>query len=262
MHYNKVHLIYFSPTHTSAKTVFAIADGLAPMALMETDITYDVPQSMLELQEDELAVVAVPVYGGRVAETAVERLKAVKAFGTPVVPVVVYGNRDYEDALLELSDLLTEQGFIPVASGAFIGEHSYSRKGMPIAEGRPDKDDLANATRFGSAVQQKLEAVESLSQLPELKMKGNRPYRVKGPSTPMAPVVNEELCSVCGYCIDICPVDAISMADGKIVSDPELCIKCCACVKDCPEGARIFDTPYTPYLHQNFSARRDPEWFL
>lgn len=262
MQYENVHLIYFSPTHTSAKTVFAIADGMSPATLLETNITYNVPENVQILQDDELVVVAVPVYGGRVAETAVERLKAFKANGTPVVPVVVYGNRDYEDALVELSDQLTAQGFVPVAAAAFIGEHSFSREGMPIAEGRPDDGDLKKAASFGKAVAEKLAAVNSLKDLPELKMKGNRPYRVKGPSKPQAPVVDEELCTKCGYCIDICPVHAISMVDDKIVSDPALCTFCCACVKDCPQGARTFDTPYTAYLHQNFSARREPEWFL
>ena len=36
-----------------------------------------------------------------------------------------------------------------MAAGAFIGEHSFSRKGMPIAEGRPDESDLKQATEFG-----------------------------------------------------------------------------------------------------------------
>ncbi len=88
---------------------------------------------------------------------------------------------------------------------------------------------------------------------------GNFPYRVKGPSTPQAPVTDNDLCTQCEYCVDVCPTHAISLADEGMYSDPNLCIKCCACVKECPEGARTFDTPYTAMLHKNFSARREPE---
>ena len=99
MEYKNVHIIYFSPTHTSAKTAYAIAEGLGGSVLLESDITYDAPTEELEIHDDELTIVAAPVYGGRVAETAMERLRVFHAHQAPVVPVVVYGNRDYEDAL-------------------------------------------------------------------------------------------------------------------------------------------------------------------
>ena len=219
-------------------------------------------KELLSMGGNELVIVAVPVYGGRVAETAMDRIRMFKGNATPVIPVVVYGNRDYEDALKELSDALSAQGFVPVSAGAFIGEHSYSRKDMPIAAGRPDKDDLLKASEFGSEILKKLDNVSTLTDLQPLEVKGNFPYKVKGPSTPQAPVTDEDLCTQCEYCIDVCPVAAISIVDDRMFSDPSLCIKCCACVKECPEGARTFDTPYTAMLHKNFSARREPELFI
>ena len=75
MEYKNVHIIYFSPTHTSAKTAYAIAEGLSGDVLLESDITYDAPAEELEIHDDELTIVAAPVYGGRVAETAMERLR-------------------------------------------------------------------------------------------------------------------------------------------------------------------------------------------
>lgn len=262
MQYQNIHLIYFSPTHTSAKIAYAISEGLEAESLTESDITHEALKEPLLIGDDELVIVAAPVYGGRVAEMAMERIRMFQGHDTPVVPVVVYGNRDYEDALKELCDVLVGQGFVPVSAGAFIGEHSYSRKEMPIAAGRPDVDDLSKALQFGHDTLNKLDDVVALSNMPVLEVKGNVPYKVKGASTPQAPVTDEELCTQCEYCIDVCPVEAISIVDDRMFSDPVFCIKCCACVKECPEGARSFDTPYTAMLHKNFSARREPELFF
>ena len=103
--------------------------------------------------------------------------------------------------------------------------------------------------------------MNDLNTLGELKVKGGFPYKMKGPKTPQAPVTLVDLCTRCGFCIEICPVQAIRLEE-EIVSDPESCIKCCACVKQCPSQARIFDTPYTDMLFKNFSARREPELYF
>jgi len=133
MKYSNIHLIYFSPTHTSAKIVYAIAEGMGATSMSESDVTCE-SLDMEEYIDDELTIIAAPVYGGRVAETAMERFRMFRsAHHAPVVPVVLYGNRDYEDALKELCDLVSEQGFVPVAAGAFIGEHSF--RGCPLPRG-------------------------------------------------------------------------------------------------------------------------------
>lgn len=59
----------------------------------------------------------------------------------------------------------------------FIGEHSYSRPNMPIAEGRPDVTDLQIAEQFGKDCLTKLEKDETLS---DFYLKGNIPYRFVG----------------------------------------------------------------------------------
>ena len=255
-----VSVVYFSPTRTSAAIARAIAAGMGNVAVKEYDITCDAPES-IRLDSD-IAIMAVPVYGGRVAETAVERLKHVSTSVALAVPVVVYGNRDYEDALLELKDIIGEQGFVSLAAAAFIGEHSYSRPEMPIAEGRPDAEDLEKARNFGATIVAKFAGIKKGKELRPLQVKGYYPYRVKGTSAPIAPVVDAEKCLLCGVCVDLCPVDAITIAGDKISTDPVLCIKCCACVKYCPEDARSFDTPYTAMLHEKCKLRREPEYFV
>lgn len=262
MLYNTIHLIYFSPTHTSAKIVYAMAEQIGRGNIVETDLTYATPSDKVYV-EDSLTILAAPVYGGRIAEAAMERFQQIEANNSPVIPVVLYGNRDYEDALLELCDFSRMLGFTPVAGGAFVGEHSFSRKEMPIAAGRPDVSDLSAATGFMKNIVQKLENYSFLKEIPELKVKGHFPYKVKGPSTPAAPVTVEMLCTQCGHCVEICPTQAIRMnSSGGLDSDKTKCIKCCACVKECPQAARIFDTPYTAMLFNNFKVRREPELFL
>ena len=92
-------------------------------------------------------------------------MRRVKGDGTPAVLVVVYGNREFEDALIELRDLMVEQGFRPVAGAAFIGEHSFSNDATPIALGRPDAEDLVKARAFGEEVRTTLDRHEKYSEL-------------------------------------------------------------------------------------------------
>ena len=99
----------------------------------------------------------------------------------------VYGNREYEDALLELQNIAIEAGFTPIAGAVFIGEHSFSTEGTPIAQGRPDADDLDRARSFGTMVQKKISNLESLRNVPPLAVPGNFPYRERGPARNTSP---------------------------------------------------------------------------
>ena len=149
MQLDKLCVAYFSPTHTSIKIARAIADGTRIARREEIDLTTD-PDDTPVAVRNAICIVAAPVYGGLVAPLAVRRIARLRAENSIAIPVVVYGNRDYEDALVQLRDLLHAQGFTPLCGAAFVGEHSYSRPGMPIAEGRPDAADLQKAAAFGA----------------------------------------------------------------------------------------------------------------
>ena len=262
MKYATTHIICYSPTRTSARVAAHTARGAGSERIVETDLTCDRDTQPIPV-ENALAVIAAPVYGGRIAPVACERLARLQGNQTPAIVLAIYGNRDYEDALIELRDLALSRGFIPVAAGAFIGEHSYSRPAMPIAAGRPDQADCAAAESLGRQAAAKLTAIDAITDLKTLTVPGHTPYKEVKLSTPAAPITVKENCTACGLCIELCPTGAIRFDDeGEIATDPVLCTKCCACVKECPNQARIFDTPYTAMLHANFSARRDPEIFL
>lgn len=53
----------------------------------------------------------------------------------------------------------------------------------------------------------------------------------------MAAKVDGEKCVGCEACVGTCPVEAISMNDGKASVDDSKCIDCGACVAGCPAEA-------------------------
>lgn len=256
----KLAVIYFSPTHTSRTTALAVAEGMAELGAEALDIDLTKPEARadfsLELAEGDVAVIGYPVYAGRVPRVLAELLANVKGGGAAAVPVAVYGNRDFDDALVEMADLLDDAGFAVVAAGAFVGEHSFSRL---VGTDRPDAADVEAAVAFGAAVAAKLVAGERSA--PELR--GNRPYTEYRADLPFMPATTDA-CTDCGVCAHVCPMAAIDPADVRRVD--ERCISCCACVKACPEAAKTYaDTPIdgmARLLQENCAVRREPETFL
>lgn len=53
----------------------------------------------------------------------------------------------------------------------------------------------------------------------------------------MAAKIDIEKCTGCESCVGTCPVEAISMAEGKAKVDEDECIDCGACVDECPVEA-------------------------
>jgi ferredoxin len=236
-----VKFIYFSPTGTTKKVLEGISQGLQIDIMQSVDLTCPSAGSReMEKIEGQLAIIGVPVYAGRVPAVAAERLQKLKAQNAPAVVVVVYGNREFEDALLELRDLVQKVGFSPIAGGAFIGEHSFSTEAQPIAANRPDADDLAIAKSFGEKIHRKLAGINALVDLPPLHLPGKHPYRERANHPPMSPVTFHESCSLCGECAATCPMEAITVGE-MVETDQQRCIFCCACVKRCPSQARIME---------------------
>jgi ferredoxin len=177
----------------------------------------------------------------------------------------VYGNRAYEDALVELKDLAFQWGFVPVAAGAFIGEHSFATQDTPIASGRPDEADGTEARSFGAKIKDLLASITSVKELGVLQVPGNSVYKERPEMKKVAPVADPETCILCGTCADGCPSGAISI-DDAVHADPETCVLCHACVKNCPTSAIAFQAPplqeMANKLSRDCQARQEPEIFL
>ena len=274
MNIDEVQLITFSPTCTSKQVGEAIVHGTGISSVSKVDLTLEAAGKR-EVPSHALAVITVPVYGGHVAPLALERMKELHADGAPAVVVVVYGNRAYEKALVELDAFVTKLGFKVIAGATFVGEHSYSSEKYPVASGRPDADDLEYAKLFGEKIRAKIAAAEDMEKLYGVDVtriqRPRQPFfplfrflrkvialRKSGVPLPRTPWVEDEsLCTHCGACAKMCPVSAIIKGD-ELNTDAERCIKCCACVKGCPQKARVYDTPFAVLLSQCFVKQKDP----
>jgi len=173
---------------------------------------------------------------------------------------VLYGNRHYDDALLELKNTADEKGFAPIAAGAFVGEHSYTRN---VGANRPDVSDARAQAEFGRRFLEKASADSSIPA-PTLAVPGHFPYEKPVSNLQIAPVTNAA-CVDCQACVEGCPVGAISRNDPRLV-DSSTCISCCYCVKVCPNGARSMEDPRIlaaiNRLETQFMTRREAETFF
>lgn len=224
----KFYEMIFSPTGGTKRVADILAKGwqkeFVPVDLTDCGKDY----SGYTFAEDDVCLVAVPSYGGRVPEPAVLRLKELKGNGARAILVVVYGNRAYEDTMLELYDVVTEAGFVPAAGVAAIAEHSIMRQ---FASGRPDAGDEQVLTGYAGILREKVEEGKILQRAD---VPGKEPYREFGGV--MKPVGNKS-CTGCGICVKSCPVGAIPK-DMPRKTDAEKCISCMRCVAVCPGKAR------------------------
>lgn len=98
----KIYEITFSPTGGTKKVADMLtsewSSEIFPVDL--TDSKTDL--GSLAFTPEDVVVIAVPSYGGRVPGTVVKRLRMMKGNGAKAILVCVYGNRAYEDTLVEL----------------------------------------------------------------------------------------------------------------------------------------------------------------
>ena len=250
-----LYAMYFSATGTTKKVVELIASTIGGALNCTFDtIDFTLPQvreEKITFKKEDIVVFGTPVYAGRVPNVLLKFIKSIIGNEARAIPIVLFGNRNYDDALIELRNLLEEDGFHTIAAGAFVGEHSFS---YTLAAGRPDAEDLNIASTFGEKVGK---MIKDNSVSSPIAVKGMTPIRGyyqprdrKGTAIDIRKVrpKTKDNCISCNICAEVCPMGAISYEDIRVFQN--ICIKCGACIKKCPVEAKYYDDPGFLY-HKN-----------
>ncbi|MDO5041389.1 MAG: ferredoxin [Peptoniphilus sp.] len=264
---------YFTGTDTTKKVVDAFVDTAAKDLNVDEiyDFNYTLPEARKnapKFGEGDLVVSGVPTIAGRVPNLLLPYLNTLEGQGALGVAISMYGNRNFDDCLVEQRDLLQKGGVKVVGAGAFIGEHSFS---TILGATRPDDADLKVVEEFAHKTAEKI----AKGDYSEPEVKGEVPYRPyytprdrKGNLinfVKIKPETDVALCIDCKICAESCPLGSIDYDDTSKI--PGKCMKCCACIKKCPTGAKYFaDEGYNFHREeleiQYAENRCEPEYFL
>ncbi|MDE5966115.1 MAG: EFR1 family ferrodoxin [Lachnospiraceae bacterium] len=222
--------IIFSPTGGTKQVADTITKAWG-MSVNEIDLTNaQTDCATLNLKKDDIVIIAVPSYGGRVPSLAAQRISKIRGNQAQCVIVCVYGNRAYEDTLIELNDIAIKCGFKVIAAVAAIAEHSIMHQ---YAAGRPDTKDKQDLQNFAKKILEKINGSSIETSTPQIP--GKNPYKKAG-GAGLVPKADDK-CTNCGLCAENCPAQAISKENLK-VTDSKKCISCMRCVVKCPQSAR------------------------
>ena len=246
----RVYALYFSPSGSVGRTVRAMAMAAAKELSVPFEcIDLTLPkarQRTYAFGPGELVFLGTPTYAGRVPNKLAPWLAAsVLGAGALGVSAVCFGNRSFDDALIELWRMMQDQGFQMCGAAAVAARHAFTDA---LAPGRPDEQDMQAVRAF--ACQAARKAADG-GPFEPLAVPGQDPptayYTPLGADGQPArflkakPETDMARCTGCGLCAAICPMGSIpAERPGETEG---ICIKCHACVRMCPRGARRFTDP-------------------
>lgn len=224
--------VYFSPTGSTKQVVEQVSKAF-DQHIKDIDLSDpNFVQQVIEFSKDDLIILGVPSYSGRMVVLAHQLVeKYLKGNGAKAIIIATYGNRAYDDQLVEMDDLMKQTGFEVIGGISAVCEHSIIRD---VAKGRPNDKDLETLKMFG------LKIKENMNQTHDIAFPGNRQYKEAKEHFPFIPLTNDS-CNGCGTCIKSCITNAIALNDGIAVTKQQDCISCMRCIQVCPQHARMLE---------------------
>lgn len=276
MKIRRVVSVYFSPCgHTRQAVCLPAQETGILLGVPVEEAPLTLPQNRMEEKHfsgDDLVFVGTPTYAGRVPNKIAPELdRLLHGTATPVVPVVTFGNRNYDNSLAELTAALVKNGFCPVGAAAFCMPHVFSDTLGAEHPDACDREMMNKLARAAADAASRLE--ESGSEYAALRVPGNpdAPYY-----TPLGadgqpakflkahPLLHGDLCTQCGTCAEVCPMGSVSREDPSVMTG--ICVKCQACIRSCPAHARYFADPaflsHVEMLERTYARPAVSEIFL
>jgi ferredoxin len=166
------------------------------------------------------------------------------------VPFVTYGGACSGVALWQMAMALQDKGYGIAAAAKVVALHSMMwQADHPPGEGRPDDDDLQQVRQLADRLLASFStggveslALDALDYQPEkraaaFKAKIDQPWMI------VPKQVDDNKCTQCGICADVCPVAAVRLDPGPQFGGT--CIDCFNCIRLCPESAIAPAVPMT-----------------
>lgn len=272
MQFKTVWAVYYSGSGSTRRLLRGMAEAAGEALMLPVrELDYSRPEAREKnycFTETDLVFWGSPTYAGRLPNVLLPFLRGnFSGGGAAAVAVVLYGNRSYDDALKELCEVLTGNGFLAAAGAAVTAEHAFA---PALAHGRPNGEDRAAAAEFARKTALTLRGREH--PIP-VTVPGREP--IGAYYTPLGldgeparflkakPKTDPGQCTRCGLCAAVCPMGSIPREEPTECAG--ICTKCQGCIRECPAGAKYFDDEaflsHRAMLEQNYIRRRENEFY-
>lgn len=279
--FKKAVIAYISPGGSTKEAAYVLKDALSSQSIDVSVFEVGRKKSFegvkKALKEDGVIFFAgSPVYVSKVLPSIKELINEVKTDKKiPAVPFVTWGCVTSGIALYDAGKSLKENGFEIAGAIKVPGVHTMTTPSEdPLGAGHPDSEDKKIISEFAQKLLALLDSDDYISKClepddiqyqPEDKkaeMEKGDVYKARA-NMPQK-MVSESLCTSCGICAELCPVEAIELDPYPVFNDN--CISCFNCYKQCPEEAILCDlAPIAERIRQRkkmFDEADEAKYFI